>query len=375
MKRTLIAAALLLAACGSDTETDEIRLLPAEAFRRTVDGKAVELYTLRAGDIALQATNYGGRVVALWTPDREGRYEDIVLGYESLDRYIDNRGGTLPRGRRGSLCQPHRRGPLHARRQTVHAADERPRTDPPRRHDGVGPRRLGRGVGRRTAARPRLPAQGRRGGISREPPDPDDLLRDARERVPRRLRGDDRRSDGGEPLAPLLLQPQGRGQRHGARQRTDAPREPHDAGGLAAHPDGRNSRRHGHALRLPRTARHRRADRSRRSAVAQRPRIRPQLDRGPHDRRRRGSSWPDSASRRRAARSKCGATSPPSSSTAATSSTGRRSARRANRCATANRWPSRRRSTPTVRTTRPSSTTLRPGETYTHTCIYRFGAE
>ena len=48
MKRTLIAAALLLAACGSDTETDEIRLLPAEAFRRTVDGKAVELYTLRA---------------------------------------------------------------------------------------------------------------------------------------------------------------------------------------------------------------------------------------------------------------------------------------------------------------------------------------
>ncbi len=86
----LYAAALLVAACG--TQKNEIALFPVSAFEATVDGKSVSLYTLHAGSLTMQVTNYGARVVALWTPDREGRYEDIVLGYESLDRYLDNRG-------------------------------------------------------------------------------------------------------------------------------------------------------------------------------------------------------------------------------------------------------------------------------------------
>ena len=40
----------------------------------------------------MQVTNYGARVVSLWTPDRAGDYEDIVLGYETIDRYINNDG-------------------------------------------------------------------------------------------------------------------------------------------------------------------------------------------------------------------------------------------------------------------------------------------
>lgn len=91
MKKSLIALGmLLLAACG--TRESGMKLLPAEAFETTVDGKPVALYTLRAGDIAMQVTNYGARVVSLWTPDREGRYEDIVLGCESIDRYLDTLG-------------------------------------------------------------------------------------------------------------------------------------------------------------------------------------------------------------------------------------------------------------------------------------------
>ncbi len=89
-KSLFVLGTLLLAACGA--QKSGIRLLPEEAFQTTVGGKAVALYTLRAGDITMQVTNYGARVAALWTPDREGRYEDIVLGYESIDRYLDNPG-------------------------------------------------------------------------------------------------------------------------------------------------------------------------------------------------------------------------------------------------------------------------------------------
>lgn len=91
MKKSFIALGmLLLAACG--TQKPELPLLPAEAFQTTVDGKPVALYTLHAGDITMQVTNYGARVVSLWTPDRDGRYEDIVLGYENIGRYLNNTG-------------------------------------------------------------------------------------------------------------------------------------------------------------------------------------------------------------------------------------------------------------------------------------------
>lgn len=61
-----VAAALLLAGCGAQSAAPE--LLPAENFAASIDGKQVNLYTLHAGDITLQATNYGARVVSLWTP-------------------------------------------------------------------------------------------------------------------------------------------------------------------------------------------------------------------------------------------------------------------------------------------------------------------
>ncbi|MDE5636826.1 MAG: galactose mutarotase [Alistipes sp.] len=85
----LIAASAAVA-CG--THRADMALLPAAAFEAEVDGLPVSLYTLRGGGLAMQVTNYGARVVSLWTPDCDGRYEDVVLGYESLDRYLHNEG-------------------------------------------------------------------------------------------------------------------------------------------------------------------------------------------------------------------------------------------------------------------------------------------
>jgi aldose 1-epimerase len=70
-----------------------VTLLDAEKFTTVVDEKKVSLYTLESGNgIFLQVTNFGGRVVTLWTPDRNGNYEDIVLGYETIGRYLENKG-------------------------------------------------------------------------------------------------------------------------------------------------------------------------------------------------------------------------------------------------------------------------------------------
>ena len=90
MKRfaILLSAAIAAVSCGRT----ELPLLPASSFTETIDGQPVSLYTLKAGDVTMQVTNFGARVVTLFTPDRNGKYEDIVLGYENLDRYVNNTG-------------------------------------------------------------------------------------------------------------------------------------------------------------------------------------------------------------------------------------------------------------------------------------------
>lgn len=83
------AAAVLMASCSVKSE---ISLIPEENFAGNIDGKPVGLYTLKAGELTMQVTNFGARVVSLWTPDRNGNYDDIVLGYNNIATYVDNPG-------------------------------------------------------------------------------------------------------------------------------------------------------------------------------------------------------------------------------------------------------------------------------------------
>ncbi len=56
-----------------------------------VDGKQVQLYTLtNANGMVVKITNYGGIIQTLTAPDRNGNYEDVVLGYDSLAQYVNN---------------------------------------------------------------------------------------------------------------------------------------------------------------------------------------------------------------------------------------------------------------------------------------------
>nr|WP_303246904.1 MULTISPECIES: aldose epimerase family protein [Bacteroides] len=66
-----------------------------------IDGKPVTLYTLsNRNGLTMQVTNWGARVVSLWIPDRQGNWDDIVLGYETIDRYLGSHvvwGATVGR--------------------------------------------------------------------------------------------------------------------------------------------------------------------------------------------------------------------------------------------------------------------------------------
>ena len=58
-------------------------------FGRTQDGAEVALYTLISdSDIQVSILDYGGTIVSLLAPDRDGQLDDIVLGFDNLEDYL-----------------------------------------------------------------------------------------------------------------------------------------------------------------------------------------------------------------------------------------------------------------------------------------------
>ena len=93
---TIILFAITFTACQNEKSANTIKrpiLIDAEGFNISYKGRPVELITLQnANGLVAQITNYGGRVVSLWTPDKSGVFQDIVLGCETFDGYLDESG-------------------------------------------------------------------------------------------------------------------------------------------------------------------------------------------------------------------------------------------------------------------------------------------
>jgi len=51
---------------------------------------AISLYTLQSETLTIKIIEYGGIIVSVEAPDRQGRFEDVVLGFDRLDPYISN---------------------------------------------------------------------------------------------------------------------------------------------------------------------------------------------------------------------------------------------------------------------------------------------
>ena len=58
-------------------------------FGKEIGGKQVTLFTLEnSNGVKVNLTNYGGKIVNIWLPDKNGRMADIILGFNTIDEYL-----------------------------------------------------------------------------------------------------------------------------------------------------------------------------------------------------------------------------------------------------------------------------------------------
>lgn len=109
MKKFCMAALTLclLAACGGAEKKEAapqkmLSGLEQAKFVSEVDGKPAALYVLTNQQGAEACvTNWGGRLVSVMVPDKNGKLTDVVLGYDNIDQYVanpdNNYGGLIGR--------------------------------------------------------------------------------------------------------------------------------------------------------------------------------------------------------------------------------------------------------------------------------------
>lgn len=91
--------AMILVNC---TPKEDIALISEADFAYNQDGKDIKLFTIKnQNGLVCQLTNFGGRVVSLWVPDKDGKLGDVVVGYGTGDDFVNKQeqyfGGTIGR--------------------------------------------------------------------------------------------------------------------------------------------------------------------------------------------------------------------------------------------------------------------------------------
>jgi aldose 1-epimerase len=108
--RTIIAILFVslfaLGACekAQKPESEKAEANPTmqkQSFGKTDDGQAIDLYTLtNKSGAQVSITNYGGIVVSIKVPDKTGKLGDVVQGYDSVEGYVKDKaflGATIGR--------------------------------------------------------------------------------------------------------------------------------------------------------------------------------------------------------------------------------------------------------------------------------------
>ena len=95
----IIFVSVTIFASGLQAEANS--KMQKQSFGKTEDGQTVDLYILtNKNGVEAGITNYGGTVVWLKAPDRDGKRDDVVLGYDTVDGYATGKayiGATVGR--------------------------------------------------------------------------------------------------------------------------------------------------------------------------------------------------------------------------------------------------------------------------------------
>src|SRR4029077_16491506 len=92
MAVTILTGALLMTTLGPTGATPQHGSTTKKPFGKTPDGHPVDLFVrTNKGGAEASITNYGGAVVSLKVPDRNGKLADVVLGYDTADGYVNDK--------------------------------------------------------------------------------------------------------------------------------------------------------------------------------------------------------------------------------------------------------------------------------------------
>lgn len=75
-------------------QTGAAQRIPGEPFGKTPDGTTANLYTLTNEVLRVRITDFGGRVVSIEVPDKTGRRDHVLLGFDRVCDYV-SAGGSF----------------------------------------------------------------------------------------------------------------------------------------------------------------------------------------------------------------------------------------------------------------------------------------
>lgn len=76
---------------NTSTSDENLCGLKRTDFQTTVNGKQTDLFILKnENGIEIAVTNYGGAVLAIMVPDKNGNYANVIQGHDSIDHVINS---------------------------------------------------------------------------------------------------------------------------------------------------------------------------------------------------------------------------------------------------------------------------------------------